>query len=222
MKNALIAFTAASLLATPALALTVSIGGISNGAKIQNNFAFCMPDGKGKTKNANNINPQIRWSDIPEGTKSFALIVVDPDVPASFDDANKEGKVIPADAPRQDFYHWVLLDIPLEITSIKQGQNSSSYKLSGKPAGKTAYGINALNDYGTFMKGTFGGYDGPCPPWNDERIHHYHFRVYALDVETLGLSADATGKQAMEVINDHIIAMGESVGTYSNNASNAQ
>ncbi len=35
--------------------------------------------------------------------------------------------------------------------------------------------------------GVYGGQDGPYPPWNDERLHHYHFRVYALDVADLGL-----------------------------------
>ena len=216
MKKSLSALLFSSLLATPALALEVKLGGISNGDKIAPSFAFCTLDGPGKTRNGGNLNPQIRWSDIPAGTKSYALLVVDPDVPASFDDANKEGKIIPENAPRKNFYHWVLVDIPANITSIKQGQDSRGHKADGKPIGPTPYGINGQNDFAAFMKGSFGGYDGPCPPWNDERTHHYHFRVYALDVETLGLTGTITGAQAEAAIAKHTLAMGEAVGTYSN------
>lgn len=218
MKKILPFLALSTLLATPALALQVDVGGISNGEAINPQFAFCKPDGKGKTTDGGNINPQVRWTQGPAGTKSYALIVVDPDVPATFDDANKDGKTLPADMPRQDFYHWVLLDIPTTINSIKQGQDSYSHKPEGKAPGKTTYGINAKNDYGSFMKGDFGGYDGPCPPWNDERIHHYHFKIFALDVETLGLDEKTTGKEAMAKIKDHTLDSGESIGTYSNRA----
>lgn len=217
MKKTILVLAASFLLCPPAHALDVSLGGISNGGKIPPSFAFCQPDGDGKTKPARNINPQIRWSDGPEGTKSYALLVVDPDVPSSFDDANQEGKTIAKDLPRQDFYHWVLINIPEEITSIKQGQNSSSYNITGKKIAQTMYGLNGINDYATFMEGDFRGYDGPCPPWNDERIHHYHFRIYALDVETLDIKPEElTGKKAMEEIKKHMLDMGEAVGTYSN------
>lgn len=214
-------FAALSLAASPAFALEVSLGGISNGDPIPPTFAYCMPNGSGKTQPGKNLNPQIRWSNAPAETKSFAVLVVDPDVPADFTDANKEGKTIPSGAPRQDFYHWVLVDIPATATSIKQGQDSSSVSETGKPVGKTPYGINGQNSYATFMKGTFGGYDGPCPPWNDERVHNYHFRVYALDVESLGLSGNFTGKDAEAAIKKHTLDSGEAVGTFSNYA-NAQ
>jgi Raf kinase inhibitor-like YbhB/YbcL family protein len=218
MKKTLSVLAFSSLLSSPALALSIDIGGIGNGDKIPVNFAYCAPDGNGKTKPGGNLNPQIRWSGAPEGTKSFAVLVVDPDVPATFDDANKEGKTIAEDFPRQNFYHWVLVDIPSTISSLKQGQDSSGVRGGGKPTGKTPYGINGQNDYASFMKGTFGGYDGPCPPWNDARLHHYHFRVYALDVESLGLKEPITGKDAEEAIGKHTLAMGESVGTFSNYA----
>ncbi len=216
MKKALALFAASSLFSAPALALDVSLGGLNNGDSIPPNFAFCVPDGQGKTKNGGNINPQVRWSNGPVGTKSYALIAVDPDVPATFDDANQEGKTLAADMPRQNFYHWVLVDIPANIKNIKQGQDSSKHNDSGKPVGKTIYGLNGQNDYASFMKGTFGGYDGPCPPWNDERLHHYYFRVYALDTESLGLSGNFTGKQAEEAIAKHTLATGETMGTFSN------
>lgn len=208
---------ATSLISSPALALEVKLGGISSNDNIPPSFAFCTKDGKGKTQPSTNLNPQIRWSGAPDGTKSYALLVVDPDVPASFDDANKEGKTIPENVARKDFYHWVLVDIPVNIESIKQGQDSSSYKESGKPVGRTTYGINGPNDFGTFMKGTFGGYDGPCPPWNDERVHNYHFRVYAVDVETLGISPEnANGRTVEKLLSEHTLAMGEVVANFSN------
>lgn len=195
---------------------TLKIKGIEDGKPIPPRFAFCQPDGRGKTKDGGNISPEIRWQNPPAGTKSFALIMVDPDVPASFDDANTEGKILPADMPRQDFYHWVLVDIPAGLNTIDEGADSKGVTAGGKPVGKTAYGINGRNDYATFMKGAFGGYDGPCPPWNDERTHHYHFRLYALGVESLGLSGDFNGKQAMEAIRMHTLGQAQSVGTYSN------
>ena len=68
------------------------------------------------------------------------------------------------------------------------------------------------------MKGIHGGYDGPCPPWNDERMHHYHFIVYALNVPTLGLTGAVDGKKAQAAMEGHILAQGEVVGTYTNNA----
>lgn len=212
------ALALSTLFCSPAYALDIDLGGIGDNDKIPPNFAFCTQDGKGKTKPASNISPQVRWSGAPSGTKSYALVVVDKDVPTSFDNANQEGKVIDENAPRRDFYHWVLIDIPATTTSLRQGENSDQYRESGKPVGKTAYGINGQNDFASFMKGTFGGYDGPCPPWNDERLHHYHFRIYALDVETLGITPEAANGKAVEAaLKDHTLEMAEVVGTYTTN-----
>jgi Raf kinase inhibitor-like YbhB/YbcL family protein len=218
-KTALLALSA-SFLSTTAFAqtapMTVNVAGIENDKLIAEKFAFCAPDGKGKTKDGGNVNPAVSWSGAPAGTQSYAIIVVDKDVPAKFDDANKEGKIIAGDFPRQDFYHWALVDIPATLTGIAEGQDSEGLVPDGKPTGKTAYGINGQNDFASFLKGTFGGYDGPCPPWNDERLHHYHFIVYALGVPSLGLKENFTGKQAMEAIDKHTLARGEMVGTFTN------
>ena len=67
------------------------------------------------------------------------------------------------------------------------------------------------------MKGAYGGYDGPCPPWNDEIVHHYHFAVYALDVPSLGLDGRFTGPDALRALAPHTIAKGTFMGTYSLN-----
>lgn len=190
---------------------SVTVNGIKSGQPINTKFAYCMPDGKGATQNGGNINPAINWSGAPAATKSYALIVVDPDVPTSFELANKPGKTIPADFPRRNFYHWVLVDIPSSTTGIAEGADSNG--MAAKPTGKTSYGISGHNDYGNNQ----GGYNGPCPPWNDERLHHYHFTVFALDVPSLGLSGNFGGRQAEEAMKGHVLAKGEIVGTYTNN-----
>ena len=157
-------FLALVLVSAPAFALKMKVGGIENEGAIPEKLAFCVPDGTGKTKNSGNINPEISWSDAPGGTKSFAIVMVDKDVPAKFDDANQEGKTIAKDFPRQDFYHWLVVDIPASRHSIAEGEDSKAHSATGKPVGKTAYGVVGQNDFASFMKGTFGGYDGPCPP----------------------------------------------------------
>lgn len=168
-----------------------------------------MPDGSGKTTNSDNISPEISWSGAPAGTKSYAIVVVDPDVPAKFDDANKPGKTIDANFPRQNFYHWVLLNIPANINKIEEGK--------GKDA---KLGNTLVNDFASFIKDkpaqTFLGYDGPCPPFNDARLHHYHFIVYALDVDSIAAAEFTTGREAISDIEKHALAKGELVGTYSN------
>jgi Raf kinase inhibitor-like YbhB/YbcL family protein len=208
------------LVAAPAMAqtapatapLTVTSDAIMSGKPIDAKYAYCKPDGKGKTENGGNMNPGLRWSGAPAGTKSYAVIVVDPDVPASFELANQEGKTIPENFGRRDFYHWVLVDVPPSVTEIPEGKASSGVTASGKPVGETEFGITGHNDYSA----TSGSYDGPCPPWNDERLHHYHFRVYALDVPTLNLPKGFGGKEVSAAMQGHVLAQGELVGTYTN------
>lgn len=201
--------------AKPIGKLEVRLGDIANGKPIAPRFAYCAPDGKGGTFDGQNISPAINWTDGPPGTQSYALIVVDKDVPASFDNANQAGKEIPVKAPRQNFYHWVLVDIPPSIKGLLEGKNSNGITPGGKPTGRTTYGTNGRNDYAKIYKGSFGGYDGPCPPWNDLRLHHYHFIVYALDIPSLDLPSPITGRKAEVAMEGHILAKGEAVGTYS-------
>jgi Raf kinase inhibitor-like YbhB/YbcL family protein len=173
---------------------------------IAEKFAYCAPDGAGKTKKAPNVSPQLSWIGAPKGTKSFAIVVVDPDVPAKFDDANQEGKTIAEDFARQNFYHWLLVDIPADVFAIPEGE--------GK---KFKNGIALINDFaGGKNLPEFMGYDGPCPPWNDVRLHHYHFIVYALDIANLDIKSNLASREAIAKIEQHALAKGEIVGTYSN------
>lgn len=67
------------------------------------------------------------------------------------------------------------------------------------------------------MGGDYGGYDGPWPPFNDERVHHYHFTVYALDVASLGLPQKFSGPDALKTMQGHILDQVTIIGTYSLN-----
>jgi Raf kinase inhibitor-like YbhB/YbcL family protein len=197
--------------ATPGF--TITVGGIVSGQPIADKFTYCKPDGNGATTNSANINPAISWSNQPIGTQSYALAVIDPDVPVNFGPANKPDQVIPADAPRNDFYHWVLVNIPLSVNSIPEGVNSHGVDAGGKVAASTPYGLNGVNSFSP----SNGGYDGPCPPWNDLRLHHYHFIVYALNVPTISLYGGLTGKLMETGMAGHILATAEIVGTYTTN-----
>ena len=67
------------------------------------------------------------------------------------------------------------------------------------------------------MGGTYGGYDGPCPPWNDALVHRYHFTVYALDVESLDMKGTFTGDEALGAMQGHILGQATVTGTYTLN-----
>lgn len=203
--------------------MKVSVKGFENGAPIPAKFAFGQIPDEGHFALSDNINPEISWSDAPDGTKSFAIICHDPDVPSSGEDVNQEGKIVPADLPRVDFYHWVVMNIPESVSTIDEGADSSSVTATGKDAGQTPYGLTGTNSYTDWfagdpdMGGDYGGYDGPCPPWNDSIIHHYHFTVYALDVEHLEMGARFTGSDAAMAIKNHVLAKASYMGTYSMN-----
>src|SRR3546814_11327146 len=88
------------------------------------------------------------WDDVPEGTRSFALICHDPDVPSKPDDVNQEGRAVPADLPRVDFFHWVLIDLAADKRDIEEGDFSSGITPRGK-GGPLAPGDarQGINDY---------------------------------------------------------------------------
>ena len=118
--------------------------------------------------------PVLHWSDPPAGTKSFALVVDDPD------------------APGGTFRHWGVFDIPASARSI---------------GGNAKAGTEVGNDFGK------SGYGGPCPP-RGHGPHHYHFKLFALDTDRLGLSADAKVKDVEDAAASLAIGQGELVGTY--------
>jgi Raf kinase inhibitor-like YbhB/YbcL family protein len=203
--------------------MKLSITGWEDGAPIPAKFAFGKIPAEGRFEISDNISPAISWSDIPEGTKSFALICHDPDVPSSGEDVNIEGKEVPASLPRVDFYHWVLVNIPASITKLEEGVASNGVTPKGKMPGAKPYGTAGLNNYtdwfagDTDMGGDYGDYDGPCPPWNDSIIHHYHFTIYALDTDKIDLPEPFTGPDALAAIEGHVRGKASYMGTYTMN-----
>lgn len=191
--------------------LNIVVDSLRPGGVILGAYAYCLPAKVGHTEGGPNRSPEIAWSKGPSGTRSYALIVVDTDVPTVFTNANKEGQTIPASMKRRPFYHWVLVDIPPSVTKLPE--DAGSKNASPKPAGPSKWGVEGLNDYG----GGRGAYDGPCPPWNDTIVHHYHFQIYALNVAHLSLPSGFTGPDAVKAIQGHVLARGEIVGLYTQN-----
>lgn len=202
---------------------SVTIDAWANGAAIPDRFAFGTPGTDGPFATSDNVNPAIAWSGAPAGTRSFAVVVVDPDVPSKADDVNQPDREIPSDLPRVDFFHWALINVPASVSGIEEGTAANGVVPKGKPVGPQSVGVAGRNDYtGWFagdpdMGGTYGGYDGPCPPWNDSIIHHYHFKVLALDVDSLPLEGAFSGADLMAAAEGHVLASAEWVGTYTMN-----
>jgi Raf kinase inhibitor-like YbhB/YbcL family protein len=228
LKMAAMGMLAVGMAAAPASAATlkVHVDSLKNGGMLSNKYAFCVPAAQGHTTGGPNINPSVSWSQGPKGTKSYAIILHDTDSPAAQrEKMNKEGETLTAAVPRQNFYHWVLVDIPASVTSISEGADSNARVVHGKPATPAAVGMKGLNDYtkvtaaNEAMKGQYYGYDGPCPPWNDDNLHHYHFTVYALSVDALNLPKDFDAKAALQAMKGNIVAQGEELGLFTQNPS---
>lgn len=196
----------------------------SDQQSIPQRYAFGKIDEASHIALSDNVNPQLTWSEPPAGAQSYVLICHDPDVPTKPDDVNQEGREVPADLPRADFYHWVMIDIPPSVTEIAEGAYSSGITPRGKGGAVASNGARqGINDYTSWfaadrdMSGDYFGYDGPCPPWNDALLHHYVFTVYALDIASLGLEGSFSGGQALKAMQGHVLAQATLTGTYTLN-----
>jgi len=194
------------------------------GASMPEALAFGRRDAAGQIELAGNRSPHLAWSGIPSEARSLVLVCHDPDVPSRPDDVNQAGRRIPRDLPRVDFCHWLLLDLDPQTHALPEGALSAGVTPRGKP-GPDVPGHPGLrqgvNDYtGWFagdpdMAGTYFGYDGPCPPWNDTIVHHYHFTLYALDVPRCPVGADLSFAAIRAAIAPHVLASAVLMGTYS-------
>ncbi|MCD7111433.1 YbhB/YbcL family Raf kinase inhibitor-like protein [Rhizobium sp. DKSPLA3] len=136
------------------------------------------------TADGDNASPAIEWTKAPEGTKSFVLIADDPDA-----------------AKPKPFTHWLAYDIPVGTTKLREG-------IPGTPVLQEP----KMMKQGANSQGSTG-YTGPKPPAG-EPAHHYHFQVFALDIETLGLDPGAKRDAVLKAMEGHVIAEGQVVGTF--------
>ena len=125
------------------------------------------------------ISPALSWSGIPANTKSIMIVMYDPDAPSDY------------------FIHWVIYNIPPQITSLPEGESGGERRSS--------IGVEARNDFGRY------GYGGPCPPHG--KPHRYYFLVLALDT-FLNVDPKTKTTDILKKARGHILAYGELMGKY--------
>jgi Raf kinase inhibitor-like YbhB/YbcL family protein len=204
--------------------MKISSASFADNQRIPGAYAFAVPSATDHISLSSNRNPQLGWSGAPAGTKSFVLICHDRDVPSKGDDVNKEGRSVAASLPRVDFYHWVLVDIASTTSSIAEAEYSDGISARGKKGPEAKHGTrHGLNDYTAWfagdkdMSGNYFGYDGPCPPWNDDILHHYVFTLYALDLARCPVSGIFKGADVLKAIEGHVLSMANLTGVYTLN-----
>jgi len=192
----------------------------NDGDFIPTQYAFGKTSAEGKIDLSDNKNPHLAWSDLPDGTKSIAILCIDADAPTKPDDVNQEGRMVPADLPRAEFVHWVLVDLAPDAT-IAAGAFSDGVTAKGKDGPEGPQGTRrGINDYtGWFagdpdMAGDYYGYDGPCPPFNDSIVHHYRFTAYALGVDRVAVDGKFTSADVLAAIDGHILGEATILGKY--------
>ncbi len=126
------------------------------------------------------ISPPLAWQGAPPETRSFALVLTDPDAPVG------------------TWYHWVVFDIPANITELGAGYAADAHVGSIR---------QATNDF----KRT--GYGGPCPP-RGHGVHHYLFRLMALSVDRLKIDEPADGREVERAAERHLLTDAVLIGTY--------
>lgn len=196
-----------------------------DGGIIPGRCGFCVKDPKSFLRLSQNLSPQLQWRGAPETTKSYTIVCIDADAPATKPDyINSPGTLIPAKYPRGEFVHWLMVDVPAEVNEIAEGACSRAVIPGGKriPAGPDG-SRQGLNDYtGWFagdkkMEGPYLGYDGPCPPFNDSIPHRYVFTVYALDTPSLGLSGAFNLAALRKALEGHVLDQASLAGRYTTN-----
>jgi len=196
----------------------------TNGDRIPARYAAGRPDGAGGATFSDNLNPHLAWSEVPAAAQSMVLICHDFDVPSDPSDVNHPDREVPADLPRIDFFHWVLIDLPPRPTVIAEGEFSRGFVARGKPGPETPSGARqGLNDYTKWfagdpqMAGRYFGYDGPFPPFNDSLVHHYVFTLYAVALPRLPLEGVFDGNAVRRALAGRVLAEATFSGTYTLN-----
>jgi Raf kinase inhibitor-like YbhB/YbcL family protein len=138
------------------------------------------------TGDGEDVSPPLRWRNAPAGVKEFALVCDDPDAPSP-----------------EPWVHWVLYGIPADVEELPEG-------LPAEAKLKNPHG--ALQGRNSWPSGRTVGYRGPAPP-RGHGVHHYHFRVYALD-STLKLPPKSDKAALLEALRGRVLDEGELIGTY--------
>jgi Raf kinase inhibitor-like YbhB/YbcL family protein len=147
-------------------------------------FKQNQPIPRKHTGDGDDISPELSWTGVPPAAKELALIVDDPDAPTP-----------------EPWVHWVLYKV--SPTTMRLGEHVLPALRVTQPAG-------ALQGKNSWPKGI--GYRGPAPP-KGHGLHHYRFRLYALDAP-LVLEPGADKPTLLSAMKGHILAEGELVGTY--------
>jgi Raf kinase inhibitor-like YbhB/YbcL family protein len=174
-----VAIGAAAMNFASAAGFSLTSPDVSKGATIKDEQVFNGFGCKGS-----NISPALSWSGAPAGAKSFALTVYDPDAPTG-----------------SGFWHWVVANIPANVTSLPK--NAGDLKAGLAPKGA----LQIRSDYGT------PGYGGPCPPKGD-KPHRYVFTVFAVDIDALDINADVTAAVVGFNLHFHTLAKATLTGHY--------
>jgi Raf kinase inhibitor-like YbhB/YbcL family protein len=138
------------------------------------------------TGDGRDVSPPLRWEGVPAGTKELALICDDPDAPTP-----------------EPWVHWVIYKMAADVGELPQGMPSGSRLESP---------LKALQGRNSWSTGRTIGYRGPAPP-PGHGVHHYHFRLYALDCE-LDVHPGIDKNTLLAAMDGHVLAQGELVGTY--------
>ena len=192
--------------------------------RIPGRCAFARRSPSGHIRLAENLSPHLRWSGVPAASRSLVLTCIDADAPTRADDVNREGREVPDSLPRAEFVHWLMVDLSPVNGELAEGACSRGVIAHGKAQPPGPVGSRqGLNDYtGWFkgdaaMEGTYLGYDGPCPPWNDARVHRYRFEILAIDLDRCPVEGDFTLAQLRTALDGHVLARAAVTGLYSLN-----
>jgi Raf kinase inhibitor-like YbhB/YbcL family protein len=166
------ALALAALMSAPALAFELHSPDIGPDKPFTGRFIF-----RGMGCEGANLSPTLTWSDPPEGVKSFALMVHDPDAPTG----------------GAGIWHWVVVNIPATARGLDEGSGNADG--AGLPEGSR----QITNDYAGLLGGK-PGWGGPCPP-KGAPAHEYVFTLYALNVAKIDLPPAATASNYGFMIN---------------------
>nr|ABI15632.1 hypothetical protein [consortium cosmid clone pGZ1] len=132
-----------------------------------------------------NLSPALSWKAPPKGTKSFAILVHDPDAPTG----------------GAGWWHWIVYNLPADVQSLAQGAGTAD----GKPLPEGS--AQARTDFGV------PGWGGPCPPEGD-KPHRYVFTIHALGVEKLDIPMGATASLVGFMVNANSLGKASLTGRY--------